>query len=518
MRLSHSLFKTERDAPSDAQLISHQLLVRAGLIRQISSGIYSLTPLAFRAISKIADLAREEMSRVSGQEVLLPVTQPSSLWEQSGRYEKIDSSLARWKDRNGQDMVLAMTHEEAVTDLIRHFVSSYRQLPIMVYQIQTKFRDEPRPRGGLVRLREFMMKDAYSFHTDTADLDVFYNRMIEAYERFYERCGVNVLRVEADTGMMGGGISHEFMILSDGGEDTLLTCRNCGYAANREVAVSAKTMNDSGDEPSWKFYVSSDGKHVVVGTPNATNISEVKLARALGIADVREANISEIQQFNVALHGWLDIETFNARGVFVVLDDSFASHTACQSRGYHLVDILAVESGEHCLHCGNVLETVRGIEVGNIFQLGTQYTLPMHAEFTKRDGSLHPLVMGCYGIGITRMLACVIEDNHDEHGIVFPESIAPYQYHLVQIGTDVDVTSAAEKLYNKLGAEQVLYDDRDATAGVKFTDSDLLGLPHRLTVSKKSLATGCVELKHRKTGVTSLIPVNDFENALSVNN
>lgn len=514
MRLSHSIFKTERDAPGDAQLISQQLLIRAGLVRQISSGIYSLTPLAFRTLSKIAEIAREEMSRAEGQEVLLPVVQPASLWKQSGRYEKIDASMARWQDRNTQDMVLAMTHEEAVTDLIRHFVNSYRQLPIMVYQIQTKFRDEPRPRGGLVRLREFMMKDAYSFHADTEDLDVFYNRMIEAYEKFYHRCGVNVLRVEADTGMMGGGISHEFMVLSDGGEDTLLTCRTCGYAANREVAVSHKRMRNATEAPAWRLYIDSNGRHIVVGTPTTVSISEVKLARTLGIAEVREANTSELEQFNLPLHDWLNIETYQRQGVSVVLDDSFASHF--QSKGYHLADVISAEGGDHCLRCGSELEAVRGIEVGNIFKLGTQYTLPMQANFTQRDGSLHPLVMGCYGIGITRMLACIIEDNHDEHGIVFPESIAPYKYHLVQLGTDADVIHTAEKIYNQLGAEQVLYDDRNATPGVKFTDSDLLGLPYRLTVSKQTLRTGNVELKNRRTGVMKLIPIDDVKNAMSV--
>jgi prolyl-tRNA synthetase len=410
MRLSRSLFRTQRDVPTDVQLVSHQLLIRTGLVRQISAGIYSLTPLALRVLHNIVRIAKEEMSRVGGQEVLLPVVQPANLWEQSGRYEKIDSSLARWKDRNGQDMVLAMTHEEAVTDLVRHFVNSYRQLPLMVYQIQMKFRDEPRPRGGLVRLREFLMKDAYSFHADEESLDVFYDEMIEAYERFYRRCGVNVVRVDADTGMMGGGTSHEFMVLSDGGEDVLIICRHCGYAANREVAVV---------------------------------------------------------------------------------------------------------NGDKCVNCGRVLETVRGIEVGNIFKLGTYYSKPMQATFTDRDGSSRPFIMGCYGIGITRMLACIIEDNHDEHGIVWPESVAPYRYHLISIGTDEDVTLAADVIYSLLGSEQVLYDDRAATAGVKFTDSDLLGLPYRLTVSRKSLAAGGVELKNRRTGETALIPLADIEEHLS---
>lgn len=415
MRMSHGLFRTEREIPSDAQLSSHQLLIRAGLVRQIGSGIYSLTPLAMRAMSRIIQVAKEEMNRVGGQEILLPLAQPASLWEQSGRYGKIDSSLARWADRNGQSMVLAMTHEEAVTDLVRHFVNSYRQLPLMVYQVQTKFRDEPRPRGGLVRLREFLMKDAYSFHPDSQSLDAFYNKVIDAYERFFYRCGVRALRVEADTGMMGGGVSHEFMVLSDGGEDTLVICKNCGYTANGEVAVSAK--NGSG---------------------------------------------------------------------------------------------LTTE-GDPCVHCGTPLYFTRGIEVGNIFKLGTHYSQPMQATFMDMDGSVKPLVMGCYGIGITRMLACVIEDNHDDRGIVWPESVAPYKYHLVTIGTDEEVMQAAERIYERIGPDNVLYDNREATAGIKFADADLLGLPYRWTVSRKSLSEGRIEVKNRKTGDIKWVSIHELE-------
>jgi prolyl-tRNA synthetase len=512
MRLSDSLFRTERVAPSDAQLQSHKLLFRAGLVKQISSGIYSLTPLALRVIHNIVNIAREEMSRVGGQEVLLPVAQPASLWEQSGRYQKVDSSLARWKDRNDQEMVLAMTHEEAVTDLVRHFVHSYKQLPIMVYQIQTKFRDEPRPRGGLVRLREFLMKDGYSFHEDTDDLDTFYKQMIIAYEAFYKRCGVNVLQVEADTGMMGGGISHEFMVLSDGGEDTLVTCSNCGYAANREVAISAKPSNQPTINPSWTLYVGLQGEKIAVGAPSGAIISEVKVARVLGIADIREATTGELEQ--IGLSEPLNAAALASRGISLLIDDSLASSNRFETGSHQVGDIIAVQSGDHCINCGHELETVRGIEVGNIFKLGTRYSVPMGAEFAHRDGTLRPFVMGCYGIGITRMLACIIEDNHDEYGIIFPESVAPYKFHLVSVGTDNDVISAADNVYNLLGIEQVLYDDRDVTAGVKFADSDLLGLPYRLTVSKRSLATESVEVKNRRTGEITLVPIYDIGTVL----
>jgi hypothetical protein len=270
-------------------------------------------------------------------------------------------------------------------------------------------------------------------------------------------------------------------------------------------------MRHSGDAPLWKVYISADERRIVAGIPHSTAISEVKLAHAVGIVDAREANTGEVQQLNVSLDGWLDTDMFRQQGIGMVLDDSFAAHTECRSKEYHLADIVAVEGGDSCLHCGATLETVRGIEAGNIFKLGTQYSSPMRAEFTKQDGSLQPLIMGCYGIGITRMLACIIEDNHDDRGIVFPESIAPYRYHLVRIGADADVLKVAERIYNLLGTDHVLYDDRDVTAGVKFTDADLLGFPYRLTVSKKTLAAGSIEVKNRKTGVKRLLPLSEVE-------
>lgn len=414
VRMSHLLFKTERAVSSDAMLPSHGLLLRAGLIKQVSAGIYSLTPLAQRVVQRISALVREEMNGLDGQEVLLPVAQPASLWEESGRYETIDASMARWSDRNGQAMVLAMTHEEAVTDLVRHAVQSWRQLPLMVYQVQTKFRDEARPRGGLVRLREFLMKDAYSFHANRDSLDDFYERMATAYDTFFRRCGITALKVESDTGMMGGGMAHEFMVLAAGGEDTLIVCPGCQYAANQEVAV-----------------------------------------------------------FRSVIHGQV------------------------------------------CVHCGSLLQAVRGIEVGNIFKLGTKYSEPMRATFADSDGSLQPMIMGCYGIGISRVLACIIEANHDDLGIVWPASVAPYDAHLVVLGDQDDVRTAADGLYQQLGASRVLYDDRDATAGVKLTDADLLGLPLRITVSRRSLAAGGAELKVRRSGETRVVTLADVEQALT---
>ncbi len=494
MRVSHAVFRTERDIPSDAHLVSHQLLLRTGLVRPVASGIYTLAPLALRTLHRIALVAREEMDRIGGQELLLPVALPAVLWEQSGRYAKVDATLARWADRNGTPMVLAMTHEEAVVDAIRHFVTSYRQLPVMVYQIQTKFRDEARPRGGLVRLREFVMKDAYSFHADQADLDQFYAEMLTTYERFYARVGVPILTVEADTGMMGGGVSHEFMLVTEGGEDTLVQCPGCHYAANREVAVAAAPAVQTGTAPAWTFWMRSDGRLMAVGAPPGADISSIKVARAAGVPDVREALPDECPSGDA----WdADIP--------VVVDTSLGGPIP-QSENPLRADVTAVQAGSPCARCGAPLQTVRGIEVGNTFQLGTYYTVPMDAQFTTREGRREPFLMGCYGIGISRMLASVIEANHDEQGIVWPASVAPYRFHLVTVGVDRAVTDAADRLYAALGPEQVLFDDRDLPAGVKFVDADLLGLPYRLTLSPKTLQAHSIEWKHRRSGETGRVP------------
>lgn len=424
MRMSTLLVKTEKHAPADAQLKSHQLLVRSGLVHQLSAGIYSLTPLATQVLHRIADIAREAMNDIGGQEVLLPVVQPAALWQASGRYETVDAALVRFADRNQQEMVLALTHEEAATELVRNVVHSYRQLPLMIYQLQTKFRDEARPRGGLVRLREFLMKDAYSFHETTEDLNSHYAQVLAAYARFYQRCGLDVLAVESDTGMMGGGEAHEFMFLDADGEDTLLLCPTCDYAANREVAVGR---------------------------------------RALGSGEMAR-NPSRVDEGEV--------------------DDAY-----------------------HCVRCGSLLQRVRGIEVGNIFKLGIKYSSALQANFTAADGRVAPLVMGCYGIGITRVLACLIQQHHDENGIVWPESVAPYPYHLVVIGADARIKETAERIYQTLGKRHVLFDDRAVAAGSKLKDADLLGMPVRITVSQRTLEEGRVELRQRANGRQVYVPL-----------
>lgn len=409
------MFHTEKNVADDVQLISHRLLHQAGFMKQVSSGIYTLTPLAQRVMAKIAAVVREEMDAIEGQEVLMPILQPQMLWQESGRLNSIQEELVRLRDRKGQSMVLAMTHEEAVTDMARQFIRSYRQLPQMVYQLQTKVRDEPRPRGGLVRLREFMMKDAYSFHTTEESLQSWYVKVAEAYTKFYQRCGVNALQVQADSGMMGGLLSHEYMVVSSGGEDTLLLCSNCGYAANIEVAK-------------W----------------NST----------------AEGNV--------------------------------------------------------CAECQSPLETKRGIEVGNIFQLGTKYSSPMKATFADESGLQKPLVMGCYGIGLTRMIACIVEENHDDKGIIWPPSVTPFGAHLLTIGQDAEVVEVAEQLHHALGPQCVLFDDRAVSAGVKLTDADLLGMPWRIAVSTRSLRAGGVELSHRKSGVSEIVSAQSVAQRIRV--
>jgi prolyl-tRNA synthetase len=553
MRISQLLTRTLKDVGAEAELPSHQLTLRAGLARRVSAGIYSLTPLAYRVIRRIEAIVREEMEAIGGQEVLLPLVHPAELWEETGRYDSIDASLLRFRDRTGHGMVLAMTHEEAVTDLVRSAVDSYRQLPLMLFQFQTKFRDEARPRAGLIRLREFLMKDAYSFHTSQDDLDHYYEHVVAAYLSAYRRIGVPVQVVQSDTGMMGGKIAHEFMLLADGGEDTLLVCPQCGYAANQEVAVAAKGSGGSGD--------TAPAPLQEVHTPGATSIAD--LAAFLGITAAQtlkavfygagddlvlalirgDLEVNEVKLANL-LHREvrsLSAEESAERGltvgyagpvglrvngpVLIVADDSVVSAAnlvaGANRPEYHLTgvnwgrdftanltgDIAVAAAGHICASCGGTLETRRGIEVGNTFKLGTRYTTAMGATFTDEAGATHPMVMGCYGIGISRLLPAVLEANRDADGIIWPASVAPYPYHLLVAGKDPAALAAAEQLYAELGADRVLYDDRDLSAGVKFKDADLLGMPVRITVSQRSMAAGGAELRVRKTGEARVVPL-----------
>jgi len=557
MRLSHAMFRTQKHVAAEAELPSHQLILRAGLARRLASGIYSLTPLAVRALLRIEAIVREEMARIGGQEVLLPIVQPAELWRETGRYTSIGSDLARLEDRAAHPMVLAMTHEEAVTDLARSVVDSYRQLPQMVFQIQTKFRDEPRPRGGLVRLREFLMKDAYSFHTTQADFDAYYERVVAAYLAIFRRVGLSVLVVESDTGMMGGTSAHEFMLLAAGGEDTLIVCPTGDYAANQEIAVADKRLPEVDGETALQdlrtictpgattiaalcaatgvrpeqtlkavFYTTSGSDVVMALVRGDLDVGEIKLRnllgtelRALSTEDAVAAGLvagyaGPVElRLNVPLRIIADDSVLAARNLVAganLPDEHLAGVNYGRDFTADVVgDIAVARAGMPCVRCGTPLVTRRGIEAANTFKLGTHYSAVMGATFRAEDGKSRPLVMGCYGIGITRMLACILEEHHDTDGIIWPASVAPYAYHLLAAGNDAEAVRAAEQLYTLLGAASTLYDDRETSAGVKLKDADLLGMPLRITLSTRSLAAGGAELRVRRTGETRIVPLTD---------
>jgi len=563
MRLSKLFGRTLREPPAEAELISHQLALRAGLIRPLAAGIYSYLPLGWRVLHKIERIMREEMGAIDGQEMYMPVVNPAEIWRATGRYDAPapGPALLRFHDRADHDMVLAMTHEEVVANLLRSEISSYRQLPFMIYHIQTKFRDEPRARGGLIRTREFVMKDAYSCHADFDSLDEFYPRMYQAYVNIFARCGIQAIAVAADTGVMGGTISHEFMLVSDVGEDTLVTCSYCGYAANVEKATFVKPAGASETEghimevatPGCKtieelaafvglpthqtlkvvFYTTESGEVVLALIRGDLEVNLVKLANALGGADLRPSSEDELQAAGI-IAGYAS--PVGLTGLRVIADDSISMGSnfvaGANKAGYHLknvnyprdfavtalTDIALARAGDHCPHCSGTLQTTQGIEVGHLFKLGTKYSEAVGATYLDKDGQARPIVMGSYGIGIGRLMAAIIEENHDERGIIWPASVAPYQFHLLSLGTtQPQVTQAAEQLYDHLlgAGYEVLYDDRDESAGVKFNDADLLGIPWRIAVSPKTLAQHSVEVKKRSESTPRLIPVDELDAALA---
>jgi len=560
MRMSHLLGTTLRHDPAEAELVSHRLMVRAGLVRAIGAGIYCYLPLAYRAMRRIEQVIREEMDAIGGQEVLLPVVHPAELWKESGRWYSIGPELVRFRDRADRDMVLAMTHEEPVTDLLRREISSYRQLPLMLYQFQVKFRDEPRSRGGLIRAREFTMKDGYSAHTDFEDLDRYYPLVHQAYANAFRRCGLDVVVVEADPGMMGGTSSHEFMVLSEAGEDTLIHCPSCGYAANGEAARFSKGGADDEEPlpleevatPGMKtiqqlaeflgvptsrtakavFYVDQDGQMIFAVIRGDLDVNEVKLANALGATALRPATDEDLTAAGIVA-GYASPIGLNR--VKVVVDDSLVGSAnlvaGANREGYHLrnvnyprdfradvvADIALARSGDTCLVCGGKLADERGIELGHIFKLGTKYSQAMGATYLDPDGQEKPIVMGCYGIGIGRLMAAVVEQHHDDKGIIWPPAVAPCQVHLVGLNLDrPEVLQAAEQAYERLSRRwDVLYDERsEQSAGVKFNDADLLGFPVRLTVSSRSLKAGGAELKARWAAAAEVVPLEGLEAAV----
>lgn len=549
MRSSKLFGRTLREAPADADTQSYRLMVRAGLLKRVGSGIFAYSPLLWRVVRKVESIIREEMDKIGGQEMNLPVVQPAELWQETGRYEQIGSELVRFKDRAGRNLVLAMTHEEAVTDYVRRDTVSYRQLPFMLYQLQTKFRDEPRARGGLIRVREFIMKDAYSFHASAADLDAYYDEVALAYERFYARVELSVSRVSSDVGMMGGAEAHEYQYLTEVGEDHVVVCAACGYTANIDTAkhqltiVSEPTNQcvkevytpDSKDIPSVARFFGQDealvlktlafmagDELVLVCLRGDTDLNIAKFTQVAGNDKLRMATEDELVERGL-VPGYLSplgldhIRKFIDRAAAC----EHALITGANKQDYHLVNVdprsftdmhiddlsLPTEQSK-CMVCGSPLSHSRGIEVGNIFKLGEKYSKLMGATYLDNRGAENFLVMGCYGIGIGRTIASIVEQHSDERGIIWPQSIAPYAIHLLSLGSKVEILDLAESLYRdiqKAGLE-VLYDDRDQTPGVKFSDADLLGIPIHVVVSKRSVDAGGVEVRLRKEKSSEVVP------------
>jgi prolyl-tRNA synthetase len=563
MRLSKLFFNSLRDDPAEAEMASHRLLVRAGYVRQLGAGIYSLLPLGFRVSQRVEQVIREEIDSIGGQEMEMPVVHPADLWRESGRYVKIGPEMVRFKDRGGRDMVLAMTHEEVVADLLRDILKSYRQLPLIVYHFQTKFRDEPRARGGLIRVREFVMKDSYSIDLDADGLDRSYQLHYEAYERIFTRLGLETVAVASDVGIMGGSQAHEFMVLNEHGEDTLVLCDACGFAANQQVAP-VRVAQPSSEEPlpveevatpgtdtiaslaeflgigiertaKAAFFVTGDGRLVTAIVRGDYEVNETKLANAVrAVGGMRPAHAEEIRAAGMEPGYGSPV---GAHDTLVVLDELAAASPnlvgGANRPGYHLrnlnaprdftpdivVDISNARVGDPCPQCQAAVVLRKGIEVGNIFKLGTDFTTALGATYLAEDGSrIHP-IMGSYGIGLGRAVACIVEGHHDDKGIVWPAAVAPYAAHLVAIGVTRDerVAAEAEALYSRLtdAGVGVLYDDRDESPGVKLTDAELLGMPIIVTISPRSLASGGAEVTERASGERSVRPISEVASQLA---
>lgn len=559
MRLSQLFGKTLREIPADAETVSHQLSLRAGLVAQLTAGVYSILPLGWRAVHKIEGIIRSEMDAAGGQELHMPVLQPAELWEESGRRQGFGDNLFQLKDRRGRALVLAPTHEEVITTLVRQTVSSYRDLPKLLYQIQTKFRDEPRPRAGLLRVREFDMKDLYSFDVDQDGLDESYKKMLQAYRNIFERCGLPSLVVEADSGAIGGKESHEFILAAERGEDLIIHCPSCHYAANQERAVSVKPEAPVEEPlpleevatPGLKtieelsaflgvpkrqtlkaVFYAVDGEVVFVTIRGDLEVNEIKLKHSLGAKELQLANDAEVMAAGLVPGSASPI---GLKGIKVVADDSIERganfivgankpdlhlRNANHPRDFKtdlIADIANAEAGHPCTVCGTALDETRGIEVGHVFKLGTFFSERLDAYYLDQEGVRHPIVMGSYGIGVGRLLAAAIEQNHDEKGIVWPAPVAPYSVHLVRLGLDnAEVEAEAERVYAELQAAglDVLFDDRNESPGVKFNDADLLGMPVRITVSPRNLKQGQIELKGRAQADSTLVSAADLVAAI----
>ncbi len=547
MRLSRYHSPTLREAPKEAELPSHLWLIRGGYIRQLSAGIYNLLPMGLRTVQKIESIVREEMNRAGAHEVLMPAVQPADLWAESGRWEKYGPELLRFEDRKGNDYCLGPTHEEIIVDMARRDVRSYRQLPLNLYQIQSKFRDEIRPRGGLLRGREFIMKDAYSFDINEEKAHESYQDMYDAYERIFERCGLEFRAVEADTGNIGGSLSHEFHVLADTGEDDIVACDSCQYAANVEKAgigespagestipAAPPTMVDTPGKKSVSevaefmgvdlsdvmktLILTLDGKPYAAIVRGDRELNPLKVRDALGAETVELADedlVKEVTGAPVGYAGPIGLE------IPIIVDHEVASMSSgvcgankanthykfvATDRDFKpeaVADIRMAAEGDCCPMCGGSLRAFRGIEVGHVFHLGTKYSEPMGCTYSDKDGKTQTMVMGCYGIGITRIMAAAIEQNHDENGICWPLPLAPYAVIILPLGKPGDeVYDAAERMYTELqqAGLEVLLDDRTERPGVKFADADVLGIPLRITVGRRGVKEGSVEMRVRRGG------------------
>ena len=547
--------QTRRESPGDTEVAGHRLLLRAGFVRQLGAGLFSYLPLAQRSLRRIETILREEMDRIGGQEITMPVVNPASVWQATGRWQKIGAEMARLQDREGRDLVLAMTHEEVIAALVRDEVRSYKQLPQLLYHIQTKFRDDPRPRGGLIRVREFTMKDSYSLDRDEDGLDRQYRAHFAAYHRIFRRCGLPVVDVGADVGMMGGSGAHEFMYLTPIGEDSILSCDACGYRANRQVARCRKP-EPAPESPADPQRVHTPGAttidelSVFLGiTPERTakavllmgtgigeggaerlifalvrgdmDVNEFKLAQATGATGLRPATEQEIRAAG-AVPGYAS--PADVRGALTVVDDLITATPnlvgGANEPDYHIrnlnygrdfhadvvADIVNADAGAGCPSCGGALELSRGVEVGNIFRLGTWISDAVGCTFLDSDDTAKPVVMGSYGIGVGRLLACVAEEHHDEQGLTWPVTVAPFDVYVVALrGGEERAAQLASEL-----AEQgldVLLDDRDERPGVKFNDADLIGVPIRMTVSARTVADGQAEMKLRREAQPGRVPL-----------
>ncbi len=559
MRYSQYFIPTVKETPADAEVISHQLMLRAGMVRKLAAGIYNYLPLGLRSIRKVEQIVREEMNRAGAIELLMPSVQPAELWQESGRWAFYGKELLRFRDRKDGEFCLGPTHEEVVTDLVRREVKSYRQLPLNLYQIQTKFRDEIRPRFGLMRGREFIMKDAYSFDVDEQAADLSYDKMYQAYRRIFSRCGLNYRAVEADTGSIGGSYSHEFMVLADSGEDAIVSCSACEYAANVEKAEArlAAAPAGTGLQPLEKVatpnmktiadvagflglpeqetiktlvYTDGEGQAAMALVRGDHELNEIKLKNALGWIEIQMASEEEILRITGSPVGFLGPIGLKAQVPVLAdltIEGMVNSVIGANEKDLHFTganpgrdfsvtryaDIRTVTAGDQCPRCADgLLEVWRGIEVGHVFKLGVKYSKALSATYLDADGKEQVIFMGCYGIGIGRTVAACIEQNHDANGIIFPIPIAPFHCIVTSVNPKEDtVRSAAEDIYEQLltAGVEVLLDDRDERPGVKFKDADLVGIPLRIVVGSKNLVDGKVELKERRSGTVELLSIED---------